>query len=341
MKKQDSTHAGLWLDKYIVTTDPGDKEAKRNLVAEVSGQRVPKVPKGYGDFLKRYRAGLRALGAEERQGKTQSRLVVGLGGESVLETHLTLHRTYGVPYIPGSALKGLSSRFAATRLQGEAWARDLDPKRFSCGEGQKALFGTTEEAGLLIFFDALPIEYKIHPDVMTPHHSAYYGGEGVPPADWDTPIPVPFLSVTGKFVFALGLAPGVEPAQGRPWLEVAWQILEMALREEGVGAKTTSGYGRIQLDKPSHSPATPPAPPAEATSPVDELLRQFDSLKEKDLPSQAPQLVVKLYGLEVPAAEKARAAQKIWKRLEAERQLKGKAEKRWYQQLQEMLGQGS
>lgn len=38
---------------------------------------------------------------------TSSRLIVGLGSTSVLETSIRLHHIYGVPYIPSSALKGL------------------------------------------------------------------------------------------------------------------------------------------------------------------------------------------------------------------------------------------
>lgn len=334
LNKQPTTHAGLWLDKYITTTSTSDTEAKRNLVAQVSGQRASQ---DYGAFLNRYRASLSHLGAEERVGETLSRLVVGLGGESVLETHLTLHRTYGVPYIPGSAIKGLMSRFAATRLQGEAWERNLDPKNFYRGDAQKALFGTTEEAGLLLFFDGLPTEYQIYPDVMTPHHSAYYSGEAVPPADWDSPIPVPFLSVSGKFLFALGLAPGVNKEQGKPWLEAAWQILELALREEGIGAKTTSGYGRIRLEELKPQTQALATAPSVLASSVDLLLQRFGRIKDKDLAPQASAIISELYNLEAPGSVKKSAAEVIWKRLEAAKILKGKEEKTWYKQLQEML----
>lgn len=333
LNRQPSTHAGLWLDKYLSSTAKDDTEAKRALVEEVAGLRRPG---DYPAYLERYRQALRALGAEVREGETLGRLVVGLGGESVLETHLTLHRTYGVPYIPGSAIKGLLSRFAATRLQGAAWERSLDPSRFYRGDAQQALFGTTEEAGLLVFFDALPTEYCICPDVLTPHHSAYYGGEAVPPADWDSPIPVPFLSVTGKFVFALGLASGVGEADGQPWLNAAWQVLELALREEGIGAKTTSGYGRFRLKEAQPQDPTPVA--VAAASPVDLLLQRFSQVKDKDLAPQAPALIGELYGLEATQEEKRRAAQAIWKRLEEAKMLKGKEEKRWYQQLKELLG---
>lgn len=47
---------------------------------------------------------------------TDSRLVVGLGEDSVLETSLALHPLYGFPIIPGSALKGLTRAFALLTL---------------------------------------------------------------------------------------------------------------------------------------------------------------------------------------------------------------------------------
>ncbi|AEB12636.1 type III-B CRISPR module RAMP protein Cmr6 [Marinithermus hydrothermalis] len=238
-------HRGLWLDKYIRTVREEDTDAKRDLVREVAGCGEPKE---YRAFFTRYRKALEELGAEVREARTLGRLVVGLGGEGVLETSLTLHRTYGVPYIPGSALKGLASRYAHLYLEGEAWRRNL--KEFKRGAAQKALFGDLEEQGALVFFDALPLPgtYALHPDVMTPHHAEYYGGGGAPPADWDSPVPVPFLSVTGTFLLALAPVPGLSPEVARPWLEAAWRILAWALKEEGVGAKTAAGYGRMELE---------------------------------------------------------------------------------------------
>lgn len=238
-------HLGLWLDKYLLSASKEDKKSKRNLVQEVSGGREPKE---YPPFFNRYRKALEEVGAQIRTAKTRGRLVVGLGGEGVLETSITLHRTYGVPYIPGSALKGLVSRYAHLYLEGEAWRRNL--KEFRRGEAQAALFGTTEEQGLVVFFDALPLpgQWKLHPDILNPHHRGYNAGEKVPPADWDSPIPVPFLSASGTFLLALAPAPGVPLQEAGPWLKATWQVLEWALREEGVGAKTSSGYGRMELE---------------------------------------------------------------------------------------------
>jgi len=44
------------------------------------------------------------------------RMVVGLGGESVYETSMTLHHIYGFPYIPGSAIKGVTRHHIITSL---------------------------------------------------------------------------------------------------------------------------------------------------------------------------------------------------------------------------------
>ena len=52
------------------------------------------------------------------------RFVVGLGGESVYETSITLHHIYGFPYIPGQAVKGVvRSYFIKTEFEktGEKW----------------------------------------------------------------------------------------------------------------------------------------------------------------------------------------------------------------------------
>ena len=43
--------------------------------------------------------------------KLNWRLIVGLGNESVYETGMTFHPIYGIPYIPGSSLKGVLRSF--------------------------------------------------------------------------------------------------------------------------------------------------------------------------------------------------------------------------------------
>lgn len=262
-RRPGQVHAGLWLDRFLSTQDREDTNARRSLVEEVAS--IP-VSQAYGLFFARWQAALAQSGAVVRRGQVQNRLVVGLGGESALETHITLHRTYGVPLIPGPALKGLAASYARNHL-GPTWKEG--------SEAYQTLFGDTTSAGFVTFFDALPCvetdgtlkhnsAHPLHaqlmqrrhsgsllePDILTVHHPKYYMGEeargpngardGIhAPADWDSPNPVSFLSAVGTYLLALK-----GPAE---WVESAFQILTQALSEEGVGAKTSSGYGRLTL----------------------------------------------------------------------------------------------
>lgn len=231
-------HARLWLDKFLTGQEGGSEEAKpaMQLVSKVSGIAEPA---GYKLFYDRWLETLAQLGVKPRPIKISGRLAIGLGRASVIETGITLHHTYGVPVIPGSGLKGLASTFADQYLANSLWQK---------GEkAHNALFGTTQAAGLVTFFDALPLpgQWQLRPDVITVHHPSYYRGENKPPADWDSPTPIPFLTVTGTFLAALQPAPSAEG-----WDEVAYGILGHAVAELGVGAKTSSGYGRMRLDKP-------------------------------------------------------------------------------------------
>lgn len=244
MNPRLDTNAGLWLDKYLNSSGADDTEAKRELVKEVVAIRVPDA---YKAFYKRWRKALEQQGIETREALVGGRMVLGLGDESVIETSVTLLRTYGVPYIPGSALKGLAASFARQQLEGEEWQEN--------GKHYLAVFGDTDNGGFVSFYDALYIpqggtaEYPLAEDVLTVHHQKYYQDGSAPPADWDDPVPIPFLSATGRYLLALG-----GPAE---WVELTLEILRMALREMGVGAKTSSGYGGLRIAKPKPAQETP------------------------------------------------------------------------------------
>jgi CRISPR-associated protein Cmr6 len=182
--------------------------------------------------------------------RTKGRMVIGLGGENVLETGITLNHTYGTPLIPGTALKGLASHYCdqvwGERDQGQGFKRwkKVEPG----GEYHKAIFGTTEDSGHIIFHDAWvtpeTMAKSLQPDVMTPHHGDYYSGEAAP-TDCDDPNPVTFLSIVGTFHVAVSCdVPGEE---GQKWAKLAFDLLTEALREWGIGGKTNAGYGRLVL----------------------------------------------------------------------------------------------
>jgi len=108
------------------------------------------------------------------------------------------------------------------------------------------IFGNTDLAGRAIFYDAIPLDDpKLVLDVMNPHYPKYYQGSE-PPTNWQSPIPILFLTVDKgvRFGFAIGWQPAVpgDPAQADlRTLAKAW--LWGGLTELGAGAKTSAGYG--------------------------------------------------------------------------------------------------
>ena len=103
---------GLILDKYPPEHILGDSQRKSDwfkgivTTSHVDDTLVRSV-------YHRWLTMTTATGAVHFSAATDWRMVVGLGGETVLETDLTLHHLYGFPYIPGSALKGLTRAYAA------------------------------------------------------------------------------------------------------------------------------------------------------------------------------------------------------------------------------------
>jgi CRISPR-associated protein Cmr6 len=233
------THAGLWLDQGL---DRLKESAANQAHLEGLLQRL-RVPVEYPRFFERWQGSLTVLPPHTllAPATARGRIVVGLGAESILETSIALHRTWGVPYLPGSALKGLAAAAAHRHLAGQDWrkARAGEP----IGPSHRMAFGDTESAGYVVFHDALWIPQgsalPLDLDAMTVHHPEYYGGQDVPPADWDSPKPVPFLSARGSYLLAVT---GPED-----WAEAALEILAEALEEDGIGAKTAAGYGRMEV----------------------------------------------------------------------------------------------
>lgn len=212
------------------------------------------------------------------RGQPDYRLVVGFGAEHVLETNLCLHRIYGFPIIPGSAVKGVTRAWKFWELaeqlnmqedhlsqlerlltegteqtQRETW-RKLHPNRdfaewqaMSCDFYE--VFGTTEQQGQVVFFDAYPSDSQklgLELDIVNPHYGDYYQkkdrqGNPIPPADYLTPKPTYFLTVAegSPFQFAVASKDSDLTAKAKGWLTCA-------LTDLGIGGKTAVGYGVFQ-----------------------------------------------------------------------------------------------
>jgi CRISPR-associated protein Cmr6 len=258
------SHAGLLLSRFLRTVD-NDGKAKRDLFRQCLG--LFRAPNGAFDDIKAlYEIAYKRWAEFIKPFKVldlavDGRLIAGLGIENVLEAGIALHHTYGIPYIPGSALKGVASHYChhVWGKQNEEYraeeVKDTDNKgnHFKRqGWIHKVIFGQTEESGHITFHDAWiqpdSLEDCLVLDVMTAHHTEYYKSQSKsgadPPADCDAPIPVTFISVKGKFTLALS-GDIKDDNVNTDWIDLTAELVRQALRFEGVGGKTSSGYGRL------------------------------------------------------------------------------------------------
>ncbi|MFQ3588236.1 MAG: type III-B CRISPR module RAMP protein Cmr6 [Fimbriimonadaceae bacterium] len=240
---------GLAFYRFLRSQEEGEKKDVPELLDAIAG---PKDLAPYRDAYRRRRESLASLGARVVLGTCETPLAVGLGHDSPLEVGLAFQHAYGMPVIPGSAVKGLVRR-AVRRAAPPPEILDL-------------LFGKPEQAGAAVFFDAwydpdTAGHRPFHRDVVTVHHPRYYQSRGETPAtDMDDPTPVPFLVVKPRTRFSFAL---IAPPDTAGFLVGA---LKWALRELGVGAKTNAGYGRIDLDLQTATGAPPAGASAQAAS---------------------------------------------------------------------------
>ena len=232
-------HAGLLLQRgwtdYVQTTSQNDGAGgKSNHL-----KRICKIPAN--DLYKRaYLRWLTLTGDDKRFSRSfmrvKGRLLVGLGGGGALETGCAVSHTHGVPYLPGSSIKGVA----------RAWAEEIMPEwqiQFN------DLFGCEDHSGMITFHDAwwVPDSGSAgrtnHPfvmDIVTTHHPEYYAGKS-PATDLDSPVPNGMLGVRGSFLFVL--------EGDSAWRDLAAKILKNAVEQRGVGAKTNSGFGFLAFDE--------------------------------------------------------------------------------------------
>ncbi|GAA0126556.1 hypothetical protein UT300019_24590 [Clostridium sp. CTA-19] len=217
------------------------------------------IVKEYIESIKKYCSELN-FSVNKIEGITSYRLVVGLGNPSVTETSMTLHNIYGIPYIPGQALKGIIRSYFLQKYfdieKKEFSIIKINAAEFKAKELYKIIFGDdyygeANEKGSIIFFDAFPVsnEIIIEKDVMTPHYSNYYG-KGWNPTDEFSTNPIPFYTVKNtkfNFIFALSRqkinVSEDKLIYAQDLKEFISKLMKEALQEHGVGSKTSVGYG--------------------------------------------------------------------------------------------------
>ena len=201
----------------------------------------------------------------------------GLGNEHPTENGFSFLWPYGIPYLPGSGVKGVLRQAARELARGEwgdnrGWNEaqvavikvEDKPKSLTMMD---ALFGLESKEGekehfrgVLNFWDVIPeIKGNLAVDVMTPHQKHYYQ-EGQAPHDSGQPVPITFLTVPpgSRFTFHVTcdtdrlrkLAPRLLEGDGRAyWKRLLDAAFQHAFDWLGFGAKTAAGYGAMELDR--------------------------------------------------------------------------------------------
>ena len=245
-----SGHAGLWYDKFCHEWT----NLSKNTVEINKGAWITQILGSCGNCSElKSQSERRWKMIESLHGRcvdlqTVGPFITGLGRNHPVENGFLWHHTLGVPYLPGSSVKGMVG----------AWARQWREEEEATWQ---AILGTRRHVGNVVFFDALPKEpVELVRDVMTPHYDEYFR-DGKPPGDWIDPKPIPFLTVRHGASFRFAVAPRQRSDFGEIHCETACQWLAEALEWIGAGAKTAAGYGRFGEVRPA-----PPAPPCQGRS---------------------------------------------------------------------------
>ncbi|CDZ24328.1 hypothetical protein CCDG5_1213 [[Clostridium] cellulosi] len=181
-----------------------------------------------------------------------SRWAIGIGGVSPFGnlSVSTLHPVYGIPYIPASTLKGLMRHcWIEINCNGDNDAEEV-LRLFGSSENEtpKDELEHENRMGQLIFFDSYPdakCNGTLYRDVITPLYPLYYNNfGGKPPTDDQKPVPIEFICIENmQFNIYIG---SYEPLSNDEKSKLE-NTLSYVFSEQGIGAKTSLGYGRGKL----------------------------------------------------------------------------------------------
>lgn len=196
--------------------------------------------------------------------KQEWHMVVGIGGNTVSEVGMTLHFINGVPFIPGQGIKGCLRHSVIQQVfEGDEKKAYKDEKFVAVFGSEQSQENSNEDlkAGNIIFYDAYPLNKPtLVKDIMTNHNEKYYQGKNQGGndklTDAEQPNPVQFYCIKNtEFKFYIGVRKilyGEYGVTSEELLDTAAQWFEMMLEYNGLGAKTSVGYGyfnRIEEEK--------------------------------------------------------------------------------------------
>jgi len=194
-------------------------------------------------------------------------------------------------------------RTCGDKTVGRAW--DADPIRFLRDLPNSDAAQRLHWAGALRFHDVFPLTPKeeLRVEVLNPHFHEYHLGSGAP-TDSQNPQPHFYLTVparsTFRFAVTLGSTPQLPQALAGNWQALLRAAFERAF-ENGFGAKTSQGFGRMHPFAPGGGGTAAVAPPPIAVSDqAAGLMAQnlLEAARKQELAKLAgvPRLVAELAG---------------------------------------------
>lgn len=279
-------HVALAYDAWAPTEVADGKVSDDNRRPWLEKLAELAVSPDYARSFERWKASFSNAGDRLAEFTLTSRLLIGHGNASASDVGLTVHHTWGVPVIPGSALKGLvahyvDATYGPTDAGKKPWEQQDDERaradyqgvtwngrRIERGPGvvYRALFGAPDAredaamrekgfeagaaAGLVTFHDALYVPGSIADNKPFAADVLTVHQKGYYDSSGES---APNDYDSPNPVAFLTVRPQCRlllvlsgPSE---WTELAARLLEDALKNWGVGGKTAAGYGIGTVDR--------------------------------------------------------------------------------------------
>ncbi|HOF49562.1 MAG: hypothetical protein BWX48_03707 [Verrucomicrobia bacterium ADurb.Bin006] len=225
-----------------------------------------------------------------------ARLLVNLAGGVIENAGIALDRCFGLPIIPGSAVKGITRSQALWEIReatGDDKSRLLTLAMLLFGYGANDIksegdfgwaggselarkvstqIGNDDFKGCACFLPAYPTTPpEIEVDMVNPHYPNYYGGRRPRAEDNENPEPNYFPAVRAGCAFGFAVLLNRRPehagATAEQLLGQAKDWLQRAVTTKGAGAKTGAGYGWFVLGRKTTSQNVSQPPSASGDAP--------------------------------------------------------------------------
>lgn len=252
-----------WQSDWTMEPDPKKSEEKDKKGKLAALKRVASLDQYSEAQLKELRQRQQAVAAALGEpvftlpATSISPFMTGTGMEHPLENGFAFLNPYGLPYLPGSGVKGVLRRAAELLVEGafgeaQGWDQSAIDDLFG-KETESRDNETARNRGALRFWDVFPqpANNRLCVEIMTPHYGDYYqGNTNTTPHDSGQPNPILFLAIPPGSCFEFFVQ--CESALLPKPLQQEWRnLLEIAFRHAfdwlGFGAKTAAGYGQFPI----------------------------------------------------------------------------------------------